>query len=58
LLEKEKTIAKLKHQISKDVEKKVQDQHRKYLLQEQMKAIKVSDSSGEWNMFLDNLRDV
>lgn len=40
LLEKEKTVAKLKHEISKDVEKKVQDQHRKYLLNEQLKAIK------------------
>jgi len=40
LLEKEKTVAKLKHEISRDVEKKVQDQHRKYLLNEQLKAIK------------------
>ncbi|TKR63399.1 hypothetical protein L596_027235 [Steinernema carpocapsae] len=40
LMEKEKTIAKLKHSINKDVEKKVQDQHRKYLLNEQLKAIK------------------
>jgi Lon-like ATP-dependent protease len=40
LLEKEKTVAKLKHEINKDVEKKVQDQHRKYLLNEQLKAIK------------------
>uniref|UniRef100_A0A1I8ACN6 Lon protease homolog, mitochondrial n=1 Tax=Steinernema glaseri TaxID=37863 RepID=A0A1I8ACN6_9BILA len=40
LMEKEKTIAKLKHDINKDVEKKVQDQHRKYLLNEQLKAIK------------------
>lgn len=36
LLEKEKTIAKLKHQIGKDVEKKIQDQHRRYLLGEQV----------------------
>lgn len=28
---------KLKHQIGKDVEKKVQDQHRKYLLGEQVR---------------------
>uniref|UniRef100_A0A7E4UVC6 Lon protease homolog, mitochondrial n=1 Tax=Panagrellus redivivus TaxID=6233 RepID=A0A7E4UVC6_PANRE len=40
LLEKEKTVAKLKHEINKDVERKVQDQHRKYLLNEQLKAIK------------------
>ncbi|KAI6179410.1 Lon protease-like protein, mitochondrial [Aphelenchoides besseyi] len=40
LLEKEKTVAKLKHDINKDVEKKVQEQHRKYLLNEQLKAIK------------------
>ena len=40
MLEKEKTVAKLKHEINKDVEKKVQDQHRKYLLNEQLKAIK------------------
>uniref|UniRef100_A0A1I7RL37 Lon protease homolog, mitochondrial n=1 Tax=Bursaphelenchus xylophilus TaxID=6326 RepID=A0A1I7RL37_BURXY len=39
-LEKEKTVAKLKHDINKDVEKKVQEQHRKYLLNEQLKAIK------------------
>ncbi|KAF1593298.1 UNVERIFIED_CONTAM: hypothetical protein FQV16_0001525, partial [Eudyptes robustus] len=37
---KEKTVAKLKHDINKDVEKKVQEQHRKYLLNEQLKAIK------------------
>jgi ATP-dependent Lon protease len=36
LLEKEKTVVKLKHDINKDVEKKVQDQHRKYLLNEQV----------------------
>lgn len=35
-LEKEKTVAKLKHDINKDVEKKVQEQHRKYLLNEQV----------------------
>ncbi|CAI4221214.1 unnamed protein product [Auanema sp. JU1783] len=40
LVEKEKTVAKLKFDINKDVEKKVQDQHRKYLLQEQLKIIK------------------
>lgn len=40
LLEKEKTVVKLKHDINKDVEKKVQEQHRKYLLNEQLKAIK------------------
>ena len=36
LVQKEKTVAKLKFDINKDVEKKVQDQHRKYLLQEQV----------------------
>uniref|UniRef100_A0A0N5A8M5 Lon protease homolog, mitochondrial n=1 Tax=Syphacia muris TaxID=451379 RepID=A0A0N5A8M5_9BILA len=40
LVEKEKTLAKLKHDINKDVERKVQEQHRKYLLNEQLKAIK------------------
>ncbi|VDO22423.1 unnamed protein product [Brugia timori] len=40
LIEKEKTVAKLKHDINKDVEKKVHDQHRKFLLNEQLKAIK------------------
>ncbi|KAH7727604.1 ATP-dependent protease La family protein [Aphelenchoides avenae] len=40
MLEKEKTVAKLKHEINKDVERKVQEQHRKYLLNEQLKAIK------------------
>lgn len=35
-MQKEKTVAKLKFDINKDVEKKVQDQHRKYLLQEQV----------------------
>lgn len=36
LVEKEKTLAKLKHDINKDVERKVQEQHRKYLLNEQV----------------------
>ena len=36
LVEKEKTVAKLKHDINKDVEKKVQEHHRKYLLHEQV----------------------
>ncbi|GMT29304.1 hypothetical protein PFISCL1PPCAC_20601, partial [Pristionchus fissidentatus] len=40
LAEKEKAVAKLKHDINKDVEKKVQEQHRKYLLGEQLKVIK------------------
>uniref|UniRef100_A0AC35UCM7 Lon protease homolog n=1 Tax=Rhabditophanes sp. KR3021 TaxID=114890 RepID=A0AC35UCM7_9BILA len=40
LAEKEKTVAKLKFDINKDVEMKVQQQHRKYLLNEQLKAIK------------------
>nr|CDJ81713.1 Peptidase S16 and ATPase domain containing protein [Haemonchus contortus] len=40
LIQKEKTVAKLKFDINKDVEKKVQDQHRKYLLNEQLKVIK------------------
>uniref|UniRef100_A0A0K0CXZ1 Lon protease homolog n=1 Tax=Angiostrongylus cantonensis TaxID=6313 RepID=A0A0K0CXZ1_ANGCA len=40
LIQKEKTVAKLKYDINKDVEKKVQDQHRKYLLNEQLKIIK------------------
>uniref|UniRef100_A0A0N4ZID6 Lon protease homolog, mitochondrial n=1 Tax=Parastrongyloides trichosuri TaxID=131310 RepID=A0A0N4ZID6_PARTI len=40
LAQKEKTVAKLKFDISRDVEKKVQDQHRKYLLNEQLKALK------------------
>ncbi|PAV86865.1 hypothetical protein WR25_13178 isoform E [Diploscapter pachys] len=40
LVEKEKTVAKLKHDINKDVEKKVQEHHRKYLLHEQLKVIK------------------
>ncbi|CAJ0927688.1 unnamed protein product, partial [Mesorhabditis belari] len=40
LAQKEKTVAQLKFNITKDVEKRVQDQHRKYLLQEQLKIIK------------------
>uniref|UniRef100_A0A8R1HRX6 endopeptidase La n=1 Tax=Caenorhabditis japonica TaxID=281687 RepID=A0A8R1HRX6_CAEJA len=40
LIQKEKAVAKLKHDINKDVEKKVQDHHRKYLLNEQLKVIK------------------
>ncbi|VDN01136.1 unnamed protein product [Thelazia callipaeda] len=40
LIEKEKTVAKLKHDINKDVEKKVHDQHRKFLLNEQLRVIK------------------
>uniref|UniRef100_A0A915DH24 endopeptidase La n=1 Tax=Ditylenchus dipsaci TaxID=166011 RepID=A0A915DH24_9BILA len=40
LLEKEKTILKIREKISKEVEKNVSTQHRKYLLQEQLKAIK------------------
>lgn len=40
LIQKEKAVAKLKYDINKDVEKKVQDHHRKYLLNEQLKVIK------------------
>ena len=38
LAQKEKTVAELKHNLNKDVEKRVQDQHRKYLLQEQVRG--------------------
>ncbi|GMR55667.1 hypothetical protein PMAYCL1PPCAC_25862, partial [Pristionchus mayeri] len=40
LVEKEKAVAKLKADINKDVERKVQEQHRKYMLGEQLKVIK------------------
>ena len=33
-------MSKLQQKISKDVEDKIKQQHRKYMLQEQMKAIK------------------
>lgn len=36
ILQKEKSIAELKHTITKDVEKKVHDTHRKYMLNEQV----------------------
>lgn len=36
ILQKEKSIAELKHTITKDVEKKVHDTHRKYMLTEQV----------------------
>ena len=40
LLKKELEMSKLQQKISKEVEDKVKQQHRKYMLQEQMKAIK------------------
>lgn len=40
LLKKELEMSRLQQKISKDVEDKVKLQHRKYMLQEQMKAIK------------------
>ncbi|XP_055351154.1 lon protease homolog, mitochondrial-like [Paramacrobiotus metropolitanus] len=40
LLKKEYELSKLQHKIGKDVEEKVKQQHRKYMLQEQMKVIK------------------
>ena len=40
LLKKELETSKLQQKISKDVEDKIKQQHRKYMLQEQMKAIK------------------
>lgn len=44
LVEKEKTVAKLKHDINKDVERKVQEQHRKFLLNEQVRLPLLSSS--------------
>jgi Lon-like ATP-dependent protease len=40
LLKKELEMSKLQQKISKDVEDKIKSQHRKYMLQEQMKSIK------------------
>jgi Lon-like ATP-dependent protease len=40
LLKKELEMSKLQQKIAKEVEDKVKQQHRKYMLQEQMKAIK------------------
>ncbi len=40
LLKKELEMSRLQQKISKEVEDKVKQQHRKYMLQEQMKAIK------------------
>lgn len=40
LLKKELETTKLQHQIGKEVEEKVKQQHRKYILNEQLKAIK------------------
>ena len=40
LLKKELEMSKLQQKISKDVEDKIKQQHRKYMLQEQMKSIK------------------
>ncbi|XP_054159563.1 lon protease homolog, mitochondrial-like [Oppia nitens] len=40
LLKKEYELSKLQHKIGRDVEEKVKQQHRKYMLHEQLKAIK------------------
>lgn len=40
LLKKEYELSKLQQKIGKEVEQKVQKQHRKYMLQEQLKVIK------------------
>lgn len=40
LLKKELEMSRLQNKISKDVEEKIKQQHRKYLLQEQLKIIK------------------
>ncbi|CAK9296857.1 unnamed protein product [Gordionus sp. m RMFG-2023] len=40
LLKKEYELSKLQHKIGKEVEDKVKQQHRKYMLQEQLKVIK------------------
>lgn len=40
LLKKELETTKLQHQIGKEVEEKVKQQHRKYILNEQLKVIK------------------
>ncbi|XP_077299700.1 lon protease homolog, mitochondrial isoform X2 [Arctopsyche grandis] len=40
LLKKELELSKLQEKIGKEVEEKVKQQHRKYILQEQLKAIK------------------
>lgn len=40
LLKKEFELSKLQQKIGKEVEEKVKQQHRKYILQEQLKVIK------------------
>lgn len=40
LLKKEYELSKLQQKIGKEVEEKVKQQHRKYILQEQLKVIK------------------
>uniref|UniRef100_A0A1I8FYL5 Lon N-terminal domain-containing protein n=1 Tax=Macrostomum lignano TaxID=282301 RepID=A0A1I8FYL5_9PLAT len=40
MLKKELEMSRLQHKIGKEVEEKVKEQHRKYMLQEQLKAIK------------------
>lgn len=40
LLKKELELSKLQAKIGKEVEEKVKNQHRKYILQEQLKVIK------------------
>lgn len=40
LLKREFELSKLQQKIGKEVEEKVKHQHRKYILQEQLKAIK------------------
>lgn len=40
LLKKEYELSKLQQKIGKEVEQKVQKQHRKYMLHEQLKVIK------------------
>lgn len=40
LLKKEYELSKLQQKIGKDVEEKVKQQHRKYILTEQLKIIK------------------
>lgn len=40
MLKKEYELSKLQQKIGKEVEEKVKQQHRKYILQEQLKIIK------------------
>lgn len=63
LLKKEYELSKLQQKIGKEVEEKVKQQHRKYILQEQLKVIKKElglekeDKDAVGDKFRERIRD-